>query len=98
MQPLLQCPLEAEVTALLRAGRVPGCATGTARPPSRRSSRCGGTAGSTTSSRTDYLFVDGSHFKCHANASAEPVLAGWGVDTDGKPVFIGAGGRLKRVR
>ena len=37
----------------------------------------------------DYLFLDGSHFKYHANASAEPVLAGWGIDTDGKPVFVG---------
>jgi putative transposase len=37
----------------------------------------------------DYLFLDGSHFKYHANASAEPVLAAWGIDTDGKPVFIG---------
>jgi putative transposase len=37
----------------------------------------------------DYLFVDGSHFKYHANAPAEPVLAAWGIDTDGKPVFIG---------
>ena len=33
--------------------------------------------------------MDGSHFKYHANASAEPVLAAWGIDTDGKPVFIG---------
>jgi transposase-like protein len=39
--------------------------------------------------RLDYLFLDGSHFKYHANASAEPVLAAWGIDTDGKPVFIG---------
>jgi putative transposase len=39
----------------------------------------------------DYLFLDGSHFKYHANANAgaEPVLAAWGIDTDGKPVFIG---------
>jgi putative transposase len=37
----------------------------------------------------DYLFLDGSHFKYHANASAEPVLAAWGIDTDGKPVFVG---------
>ncbi len=40
----------------------------------------------------DYLFVDGSHFKYHANASAEPVLAAWGIDTDGKPVFVGLAG------
>lgn len=37
----------------------------------------------------DYLFLDGSHFRYHANAGAEPVLAAWGIDTDGKPVFIG---------
>jgi transposase-like protein len=37
----------------------------------------------------DYLFLDGSHFKYHANASAEPVLAAWGIDTEGKPVFVG---------
>jgi putative transposase len=37
----------------------------------------------------DYRFLDGSHFKYHANASAEPVLAAWGIDTDGKPVFVG---------
>jgi putative transposase len=35
------------------------------------------------------LFLDGSHFKYHADAAAEPVLAAWGIDTDGKPVFIG---------
>ena len=35
-----------------------------------------------------YLFLDGSHFKYHANASAEPVLAAWGIDTDGEPVFV----------
>jgi putative transposase len=32
--------------------------------------------------------LHGSHFKYHANASAEPVLAAWGIDTDGKPVFV----------
>ena len=37
----------------------------------------------------DYLFCDGSHFKYHANAAAEPVLAAWGISTDGKPVFVG---------
>jgi transposase-like protein len=39
--------------------------------------------------KLDYLFLDGSHFKYHPNAGAEPVLAAWGIDTDGKPVFIG---------
>ena len=37
----------------------------------------------------DYLFLDASHFKYHANAAAEPVLAAWGISTDGKPVFVG---------
>jgi transposase-like protein len=39
--------------------------------------------------KLDYLFLDGSHFKYHANAGAEPVLAAWGIDTNGKPVFVG---------
>jgi len=36
--------------------------------------------------RLDYLFLDfldGSHFKLHPGAPAEPVLAAWGIDTDG---------------
>jgi putative transposase len=37
----------------------------------------------------DYLFLDGSPFKYHANAAAEPVLAAWGITTEGKPVFVG---------
>jgi putative transposase len=37
----------------------------------------------------DYLFLDASHFKMHPNAGAEPVLAAWGITTDGKPVFVG---------
>ena len=37
----------------------------------------------------DYLFLDGSHFRMHAGAPAEPVLAAWGIDVDGKPVFVG---------
>jgi putative transposase len=32
----------------------------------------------------DYLFLDASHFRYHANAAAGPVLAGWGIDTDGQ--------------
>jgi putative transposase len=39
--------------------------------------------------RLDYLFLDGSHFRYHPNAAAEPVLAAWGIDTAGKPVFVG---------
>ena len=38
--------------------------------------------------RLDYLFLDGSHFKMHPGAPAEPVLVAWGIDTDGKPVFL----------
>ncbi|MGA5135461.1 IS256 family transposase [Streptomyces olivoreticuli] len=37
----------------------------------------------------DYLFIDASHFRMYPNAPAEPVPAAWGVDTDGRPVFIG---------
>jgi putative transposase len=39
--------------------------------------------------RLDYLYLDGSHFKMHPGAPAEPVLAAWGFDVDGKPVFVG---------
>jgi putative transposase len=39
--------------------------------------------------RIDYLFLDGSFFKMHPGAKAEPVLAAWGIDTDGRPVFLG---------
>src|SRR5215213_5830426 len=39
--------------------------------------------------RLDYLFLDGSHFKMHPGAPAEPVLAAWGIDVDGKPVLVG---------
>ncbi|MFD9819409.1 IS256 family transposase [Streptomyces violascens] len=37
----------------------------------------------------DYLFIDASHFRMHPGARAEPVLAAWGITTDGAPVFIG---------
>ncbi|MBG0831631.1 transposase [Planomonospora sp. ID67723] len=37
----------------------------------------------------DYLFCDASHFKMHDGQRAEPVLAAWGITTDGKPVFAG---------
>jgi transposase-like protein len=39
--------------------------------------------------RLDYLFLDASHCKMHPGAPAEPVLAAWGIDVDGKPVFVG---------
>src|SRR6476646_4897829 len=43
----------------------------------------------------DYLFLDASMFKMHPGARAEPVLAAWGITTDGAPVFVAlaAGGR-----
>jgi transposase-like protein len=37
----------------------------------------------------DYLFLDASHFRMHPGARAEPILAAWGIDTEGKPTFIG---------
>jgi len=39
--------------------------------------------------RIDYLYLDGSFFKMHPKAKAEPVLVAWGIDVDGKPVFLG---------
>src|SRR6266536_1188968 len=38
--------------------------------------------------RIDYLYLDGSFFKMHPKAKAEPVLVAWGIDTDGKPCFL----------
>jgi putative transposase len=37
----------------------------------------------------DYLFLDASFFRMHPGSPAEPVLAAWGVTTEGKPAFIG---------
>jgi putative transposase len=39
--------------------------------------------------RLDYLFLDASHFKMHPGAPAEPVLAAFRIDVDGKPVLVG---------
>jgi putative transposase len=44
-----------------------------------------------TGVRIDYLYLDGSFFKMHPKARAEPVLVAWGIDVDGKPVFLGLG-------
>jgi transposase-like protein len=33
--------------------------------------------------------LDASNFKMHPNSPAEPVLAAWGITTDGQAVFIG---------
>jgi putative transposase len=37
----------------------------------------------------DYLYLDAAHFRMHEGARAEPVLAAWGIDTAGAPVFVG---------
>ena len=37
----------------------------------------------------DYLFLDASFFRMHPGSPAEPVLAAWGITTDGKPAFLG---------
>jgi transposase-like protein len=36
----------------------------------------------------EYLFLDGSHFKFHDGAKAEPVLVAWGITALGKPVLL----------
>ena len=40
----------------------------------------------------DYLFLDASFFRMHPGSPAEPVLAAWGITTDGKPIFVGLAG------
>jgi putative transposase len=37
----------------------------------------------------EYLFLDGSHFRMHPGAPAEPVLCAWGITTQGSPVLVG---------
>lgn len=39
----------------------------------------------------DYLFLDASFFRMHPGSPAEPVLAAWGITTEGKPAFVGLG-------
>lgn len=41
--------------------------------------------------KVDYLYLDASFFKMHPKSKAEPVLAAWGIDTDGHAVFLGLG-------
>jgi transposase-like protein len=36
----------------------------------------------------EYLYLDGSHFRYHDGARAEPVLCAWGITTTGAPVLI----------
>ena len=38
---------------------------------------------------SDYFFADGSYFKMHPGAPAEPVLVAWGITSSAKPVFLG---------
>jgi putative transposase len=47
--------------------------------------------GDLSTAKLDELFLDGSFFKLHPKARAEPVLAAWGIDTDGHAVFLGRG-------
>jgi len=37
----------------------------------------------------DYLFLDASFFRMHPGSPAEPVVAAWGITTEGTPVFVG---------
>jgi transposase-like protein len=37
----------------------------------------------------EYWFLDGSHFRMHPGAPAEPVLVAWGITTCGSPVLVG---------
>ena len=37
----------------------------------------------------EYLFLDGSHFRMHDGARAEPVLAAWGITSEGRPLLVG---------
>jgi putative transposase len=45
----------------------------------------------------EYLYLDGSHFRYHDGARAEPVLCAWGITTTGAPIFPRAGCRQQRV-
>jgi transposase-like protein len=42
-----------------------------------------------TAVELDYLYLDAAHIRMHEGARAEPVLAAWGIDTAGAPVFVG---------
>ena len=64
------------------------------RPRSRPSSRRGAPAASTTSSWTTCSWTAATS-STTPTPRAEPVLAAWGIDTDGKPVFVGLDGRLR---
>lgn len=40
----------------------------------------------------DVLYLDGTHFRYHAGAKAEPVLCAWGLTSEGKPLLVGLDG------
>ena len=40
----------------------------------------------------EYLYLDGSHFRYHDGARAEPVLCAWGITTTGAPIFLALDG------
>jgi putative transposase len=44
---------------------------------------------SLTDVELDYLFLDGSFFKMHQGARAEPILAAWGITTNSTPMLVG---------
>jgi putative transposase len=44
---------------------------------------------SLTEVELDYLYLDGTSFRYHPGARAEPVLVAWGITTTGSPVFLG---------
>lgn len=39
----------------------------------------------------EYLYLDASCFRMHPGARAEPLLAAWGITTEGKKVLVGMG-------
>jgi transposase-like protein len=46
-------------------------------------------AGNLSEIELEYLYLDGSHFRMHPGAPAEPVLVAWGIDTAGRPHLLG---------
>ena len=58
---------------------------------SARPSRTASTAGrpGISDMSLEYLYLDGSHFRMHEGLRAEPVLAAWGITSEGRPVLIG---------
>jgi putative transposase len=48
-----------------------------------------GRAADSTRSRWTTWFLDASFFRMHSGSPAEPILAAWGITTEGKPVFVG---------